>query len=276
MRRNEIGTQETDFNFQTDKTRDVPPYRSLNTLSSQHIIFTIELYKLADLLKLSKTTYTTSSNTQVVSSPYLFNSFIKTIKASHSQFVKMQFPINLIIGFTMATRLMASPLAQVEAESTEVYRETVSNGGSLVYYSAAGKMRRTPTPMPAEESNGGEELFKETTSNGGSLVYYGASKSRRSDLIKRIWPFDSTPVCVADVDPTCDNSNGAPNDVCAQMVAELEDNGHTEVPQSSRQICFFPPKGDPCCVSWGTTINDFNNQKLTKADLYNNANKSKY
>ncbi|KAF2435043.1 hypothetical protein EJ08DRAFT_730168 [Tothia fuscella] len=163
----------------------------------------------------------------------------------------------------MATGLMASPLNE------EVSRETVSKGGSLVYYGPASKMRREASPSPSSDR---VEISRERTTNGGSLVYYGASKVRRFHIAKRWWWDEDNPTCPATQEPKCDTKNGAPNEMCAKLVAELEDNGETDVPKDSLQLCFFPTTGTACCVSWGTKIQEREDRRLKKKDLYENAN----
>ncbi|PVH90906.1 hypothetical protein DM02DRAFT_664549 [Periconia macrospinosa] len=120
------------------------------------------------------------------------------------------------------------------------------------------------------------ELYRETTKSGGSLVYYGAATNgnqRRDwgnmfDLSKRCIINCPPPTCKDNEPPSCDSKhNGARNELCDKLLAELEGNGDVTLPQKPRQICYID--GKACCVSWNKKLSD----KLVKADLYQIANK---
>jgi hypothetical protein len=78
------------------------------------------------------------------------------------------------------------------------------------------------------------ELFRENTTSGGHLVYYGpagddapeGTKTSRSLPAK----VQERASCSTTVAPTCSLSNGARNDVCDQLVIELESDSTVSVP----------------------------------------------
>jgi hypothetical protein len=73
-----------------------------------------------------------------------------------------------------------------------------------------------------------DEIFREPGANGGTLIYYGASKTRRStvSLSKRVCIFgfgrDCNPTCPDTASPPCFNDNGAPNNVCSDLLSDLK------------------------------------------------------
>jgi hypothetical protein len=184
---------------------------------------------------------------------------------------------NLIFAFAMAQSLLANPTVASETNDiVEIFHEKSAQGGSVTYY---GEKDNTKVNRGTIDDR--PELYRETTKSGGDLVFYGAATGadQRRDvdesakMSKRCWWWGCVEKCHDEVDPGCDGklhgNNGAPNDVCDKLLAELGDHSTTQLPQSPRQICY--KDGKACCVSWGTKLPE----TLTKADLYKHVNKSK-
>ena len=158
--------------------------------------------------------------------------------------LKMQFKsITLVFTFVMATSLMASPLK-------------VQNSTELL----------TPNEYV--------ELHREKASNGGHLVYYGHgrhTKTARSEAAKL--EERDTATCGYTNSPTCSDSHTARNDICFQLVTELQTDSAIAVGNSPRQICYegsAAESNEYCCVSWHDVI-----PNLIKGDLASYANTSK-
>ncbi|KAF2235556.1 hypothetical protein EV356DRAFT_111689 [Viridothelium virens] len=130
--------------------------------------------------------------------------------------------------------------------------------GSMAFPSAK-KINNNPEPIEFVE------LFREPASqkSNHSLVYFGypnganASHSAPIDLQKR--------TCSAYSDPTCNTDNAARNDICENLVTELNGDAGVQISQHGRQICYegdAAEKNKYCCVSWGTNVSP-----LTKGDF---------
>jgi len=187
----------------------------------------------------------------------------------------MQFKsTNLIFALAMARSLMANPTASPETNDlVELYHEDAASGGSMVYYGDAVNAKVTRGEMSDRP-----ELYRETTKSGGDLVFYGAptgAGQRRDEdesarMSKRCWWWGCNEKCKDVEEPGCDSKhNGAQNELCDKLLAELGDHSDIKIGQSPRQICY--KNGKACCLSWGTKLPD----TLTKGDLYKHADKSK-
>jgi hypothetical protein len=176
----------------------------------------------------------------------------------------MQFKtLSLIFALSMAQSLMANPLSTDDL--TELYHEEV-DGGSIVYYGDASGVK-----MTREEPNLRPELYRETTASGGDLVFYGAKEDEIAPVSKRCLFWGCNDKCPDTAEPGCDaKHNGAQNELCDKLLAELGDHSEIKLGQSPRQICY--KNGKACCLSWGTKLPD----TLTKGDLYKHAESSEF
>lgn len=187
----------------------------------------------------------------------------------------MQFKsTSLFFAFAMAHSLTATALAAPESDDlVELSHKDVGNGGSIIYYGDAENVKVTRGEMSDRP-----ELYSETTKDGGSLVFYGAptgaNQRRDSDegarMSKRCWWWGCNEKCHDEADAACDSKhNGAQNELCDKLLAELADHSEIKIEQDPRQICY--KNGKACCLSWGTKLPG----TLTKGDLYKHADKSK-
>lgn len=184
----------------------------------------------------------------------------------------MQFKsATLVLAFAMVRSLTATPISTTETDDlVELYHEDSSSDGSIVYYGTEGGKERRDDGLPDDRP----ELFRETTQSGGSLVYYGDKIRREEDattkVSKRCWLWGCNEHCPDVGTPDCDSKrNGAPNELCDKLLAELGDHSEVRIEQSPRQICYLD--GKACCVSWGTKLP----VELTKGDLYKHADHGK-
>lgn len=106
----------------------------------------------------------------------------------------------------------------------------------------------------------------------GTVTYYGPSNS----TLKAVRAIDSEikrrASCGTSVAPTCHDSHSARNDVCDQLVTELQGDSQVSIPQAPRQICYegSSESNEYCCVSWHNPV-----PGLIKGDLANYAYNSR-
>ncbi|KAF2823794.1 hypothetical protein CC86DRAFT_468808 [Ophiobolus disseminans] len=170
----------------------------------------------------------------------------------------------------MANSMMANALAAPASDDlVELYHKDDGAGGSIVYYGEDN------TKVTRGEMSDRPELYREDTKSGGSLIFYGAptgpSQRRDTDestkMSKRCLFWGCNEKCPDSATPSCDaKNNGAQNELCDKLLAELGDHSEVKIGQSPRQICY--KNGKACCLSWGTKLPD----TLTKGDLYKHAN----
>lgn len=138
------------------------------------------------------------------------------------------------------------------------------------------------SPLSTRSSN--EELFandylelwhEDAKYSDGKITYYGPSNS----TLKAARAVDSAPAmiegragCTTTATPSCHTSHSARNDVCDQLVNELQGDSQVSVGQSPRQICYegSSESNEFCCVSWHNPVSG-----LVKGDLANYAYTSK-
>jgi hypothetical protein len=151
----------------------------------------------------------------------------------------MQFKsITFILACAMATGLMASPLtARDSNEYIEHYREKSSNGGVLIYYGPVNGAKKDHSEVVKVEKRGGVS-------------------------------------CSANAPPPdCGSQNSARNDICVNLLTDLQVNSAVAIPPGPNQICYY---GDAtiidayCCVSWHDAVPNIGNSisySLNKGDL---------
>jgi hypothetical protein len=138
---------------------------------------------------------------------------------------------------------------------------------------SASPLEARDTAISSIPTNGYTELYREAASNGeGQLIYFGlddnsviANSSESESLEKRA-------PCTRGGSLSCSNDHAARNDVCANLVQELQNDYNVNVKASPRQICYLGPsdKNAYCCVSWHNVV-----PNLVKCNLYDIAYNSK-
>lgn len=112
------------------------------------------------------------------------------------------------------------------------------------------------------------ELYREKAGNG-TLIYSGYREWTTSgnQSVPQLMPRED---CAGKPTFSCDRSSqnhGAPNNLCDQLVTELQANDRVAVSEAPRQICFQDDTAQGhCCVSWNKAI-----KNLTKGDLFDKA-----
>lgn len=143
--------------------------------------------------------------------------------------------ITLLLASALATGITASPILEAQDVSDYVHHlsEPGKTGGTLSYYGPAN----------------GTEAAESVSNNLQERKYCPKSKA-----------------------PKCSGSHAARNDICDQLVTELQGDSSIGVATSPRQICYQGDSGDNkyCCVSWHNAI-----KGLTKGDLASYAATSK-
>ena len=143
--------------------------------------------------------------------------------------------ITLLLASALATGITASPILEAREVSDYVHHfsEPGKTGGTLSYYGPA---------------NGTETAEPET-----------------SGLQERKY-------CPKNKAPNCSSSHAARNNICDQLVTELQADSSVGVEEKPRQICYQgnAEKNTYCCVSWHNAV-----KGLTKGDLANYAAPSK-
>ncbi|KAF2150287.1 hypothetical protein K461DRAFT_295582 [Myriangium duriaei CBS 260.36] len=109
------------------------------------------------------------------------------------------------------------------------------------------------------------ELFREPASGSGTMIYLGypyengMTTPADSTTEKQVSATCPQPVLM------CDTNNFARNNLCAQLVAELQLDSTVPLPGTPRQVCYLGDGVAPnayCCASWTTPV-----PGLTKGDL---------
>ncbi|PCG98615.1 Hypothetical protein PENO1_057130 [Penicillium occitanis (nom. inval.)] len=113
------------------------------------------------------------------------------------------------------------------------------------------------------------ELWNEDAKfSDGKLTYYGPSNSTLK-AARAVHPeIEGRSGCSTTATPSCHDSHSARNDVCDQLVAELQGDYQVPIPQAPRQICYegSSESNAHCCVSWHNPV-----PGLIKGDLYDYA-----